>query len=299
METRASYVMVGLFVLLSFIAGLGYIAWVADHSNPDEMKRYRIYFNGNVMGLTPASQVYLNGVYVGKVDSIRLTPDAPDEVEVSVSLLESAPIREDSIATLEMRGVTGQYAILISGGTPQSPLLAKSAEKVPVIKSGPNKLQAVVTSLPGILAATRESLDRINTLLGQSNLQSIGNTLGSLERIMQRLSDGGTNISSFLDLLSRSSKDFGAITNDFRGFIKHDLTSAVRSFDKALRRIDTFFANANPLMEQASSEGIDEFRRALIDARQLMNTLNHVLTRLETDPRQFFFGNPVPEFPAR
>lgn len=301
METRASYVLVGLFVLLSFFAGLGYIAWIADRSDSTEMKRYLIYFDGNVMGLTNSSQVYFNGVYIGKVDTIRLRRDLPGEVEVSVLLDENAPVRTDSIATLEMRGLTGQSVVLISGGTPGAPLLASKSEgkDIPVIRSAPNKLQSLVTSLPGVLAATKESLDRINILLGQGNQESIQNSLNSLEKLTARLAEGGDNIAKILEDLSSSSRAFNSAASNFNTYLKNDLGPATRSFDKTMRNADAFLASANPLMEQISNEGMDEFRRTLIDARQLLNTLNRVLTRLESDPRRFFFGNPVPEYPAR
>lgn len=301
METRASYVLVGLFVLLSFFAGLGYIAWIADKSDSTQMKRYLIYFDGNVMGLTTASQVYFNGVYIGKVDTIRLKRDLPGEVEVNVLLDENAPVRTDSIATLEMRGLTGQSVVLISGGTPNAPLLASvdNGDKTPVIRSAPNKLQSLVTSLPGVLAATKESLDRINILLGQGNQKSIENSLAAIERFTGGLAESSSRIATVLDDLSLSSKNFNTVANNFNTYIKDDLTPATRSFDQTMRRADAFFASTNPLMEQLANEGMDEFRRALIDARQLMSTLNLVLTRLESDPRRFFFGNPVPEYPAQ
>ncbi len=301
METRASYVLVGLFVLLSFLAGLGYIAWIADKSDSTEMKRYLIYFDGNVMGLTNASQVYFNGVYIGKVDTIRLKPDLPGTVEVSVLLNTHAPVRTDSVATLEMRGLTGQSVVLISGGTPSAPLLASTVKgnELPVIQSAPNKIQSLVTSLPGVLAATKESLDRINILLGQGNRKSIENSLHSLEKLTERLAEGGSQIAMILDDLSKSSKNFNSVATDFSMYLRNDLGPATRSFGKTMRSVDTFFASANPLMEHISNEGMDEFRRSLIDARQLMNTLNRVLTRLESDPRRFFFGNPVPEYPAQ
>lgn len=301
METRASYVLVGLFVLLSFFAGLGYVAWIADHSDTAQLKRYLIYFDGNVMGLTNSSQVYFNGVYVGKVDTIRLNENLPGKVEVSVLLDEHAPVRTDSMATLEMRGLTGQSVVLISGGTPGAPLLVASTDenKLPVIHSGPNKLQSLVTSLPGVLAATKESLDRVNILLGQENLQSIQNSLNSLEKLTERLAEGGNHIAQILSALSNSSQSFNTTAANVDAYLKKDLGPATRSFEQAMRRADTLLANAAPLMEQLSNEGTDEVRRAIIDARQLVNTLNRVLTRLESDPRRFFFGNPIPEYPTR
>jgi len=58
METRASYIMVGGFVL-TFLAGLiAFAVWIAKVDLDAEYTDYDIYFHGTVSGLYKRSVVY-------------------------------------------------------------------------------------------------------------------------------------------------------------------------------------------------------------------------------------------------
>ena len=69
METRASYILVGSFVL-TLIAGLfGFTVWVAKIQFEEARQPYRIYFTGSVTGLQTGSPVRYQGIPIGTVMS--------------------------------------------------------------------------------------------------------------------------------------------------------------------------------------------------------------------------------------
>ncbi len=136
METRASYLLVGTFVL-AFTAGLVvFVIWLAKFQFDTEFARFDIHFKGSVTGLSLASPVRYSGVRVGEVVEISLLPDRPDEVRVTIETDSTTPVRADTVATLELEGLTGGLAILLIGKAPDAPPLeAAPGQRYPVIAS--------------------------------------------------------------------------------------------------------------------------------------------------------------------
>src|SRR3546814_15794005 len=63
------------------------------------------------------------GVRVGEVLSVDLDPDRPTAIRVTLAVQERTPVRADSVATLELEGLTGGRYVLLSGGPPSAPPL--------------------------------------------------------------------------------------------------------------------------------------------------------------------------------
>ena len=84
METRAGYLIVGIFVLLLSTGILAFFLWIAKMDFDYKVKYYTIYFPGSVTGLTLGGAVNYLGVPVGTVKNIKLDLDTPDRVNVLV-----------------------------------------------------------------------------------------------------------------------------------------------------------------------------------------------------------------------
>ena len=69
METKASYVAVGTFVMLCIIGLFAAMLWLAGSQFRQEFTYYRTYFNGPVTGLGRGTVVRYNGVDVGRGDA--------------------------------------------------------------------------------------------------------------------------------------------------------------------------------------------------------------------------------------
>ena len=74
METRASYVVVGTFVLALFAAAFGVVIFLTRANLEDAPRPYMSYFSGSVTGLQIGSAVRYRGVPVGTVTDIRIDP---------------------------------------------------------------------------------------------------------------------------------------------------------------------------------------------------------------------------------
>jgi phospholipid/cholesterol/gamma-HCH transport system substrate-binding protein len=152
METRARYVLVGLFTLLGLLAGLGFILWLAKVQLDRTYSQYDILFD-SVAGLGQASAVSYNGVNVGQVLSIDLDTEDPALVRVRIEIDANTPVRSDTVARLESQVVTGVSFVALEGGRADSePLVAGLSAEVPVIASRPSLVQGLMTDAPDLLS---------------------------------------------------------------------------------------------------------------------------------------------------
>jgi phospholipid/cholesterol/gamma-HCH transport system substrate-binding protein len=84
MEVRASYVLVGLFVVALMASLLGFVVWTARTVGTRAIANYDILFTGTVTGLAEGSQVRYRGVPIGRVKEIRLDPENLERIRVTV-----------------------------------------------------------------------------------------------------------------------------------------------------------------------------------------------------------------------
>ena len=296
METKASYVLVGAFTLAVIAVAFAYILWVVGSSSNKVQSIYTINFQGSVSGLSVTAPVLLNGVRVGQVSAIRLSHTDVSSVHVEISVDKETPIREDSIATLEPQGLTGTSRVMISGGTNESPLLVRGKDgKMPVIKSETAGLQAIIHTLPQLLDTADNTLHRIDKFFTDENSQNVASILAGFNGVVTRLNDRMGSIENTLASLEASSRELSALLSDLRPAGK-DLSSAMDKFKDTMSRIDAVTAAAAPGLEKFSRDGVDDFRRLMVDARQMVISINRLTQKIENDPRRFLFGQPLPEY---
>lgn len=304
METRASYMIVGTFALLVVVGSLLFVLWTAKNTQ-GEMRRYEIVFRQSVSGLSVGGPVLLEGVRVGQVSGIKVSPEDPGQVIVRVQVAADAPIRQDSQATLEPQGVTGMSAVAISGGTAASPMLAEQEGGIARIPSRPSQLQQIMSSVPSILSALDEMVDSANRLLSKDNMEIAGNLLVSVAEIADTLARNKESIAQGLvgfggagQSFAASGKRLDAVLRDLQTLIDKDFRLAAQSVDKAASRVDSLAGMAEPGVARFFRDGGGELQRLLVEARRLTASLARLVQKVESDPRRFLLGNPIPEFSA-
>lgn len=304
METRASYTIVGAFTLLAVAGALLFVLWSARNEQ-GRMRTYEIEFHQSVSGLSVGSAVLLEGVRVGQVSGIKVSPDEPGRVTVRVQVAADAPVRRNSEATLEPQGVTGISAIAVSGGTRDSPLLSASTEGVGRIPSKPSRLQQIMNSAPSILASMDDLVKRAANLLAPENLEGVGRLLASLADIAETLSAGREDMTRGLTGFSEAGQSFSVsgkhlekLMADARTLVDRDIRGAARSVSRAADTFGSAVEGIEPGLSRLSRDSVDELNRLLVEARRLTSSLAKLTQKLESDPRRFLLGNSVPEFSA-
>lgn len=200
METRASYALVGGFVLALVAAGVAFVVWLAKLELDRSFDLYDIYFTGSVSGLRDGGSVQYHGVPVGTVSVIEIDPDDVERVRVTIEVGADTPIREDVVATLQIQGITGLSFVQLTGGSNESPMLvAKSGERYPVIASKPSQLERVFETIPELVARFTELIERAMILLNDENQDAFAETLANVRDLTGALAGQADNIAATVE----------------------------------------------------------------------------------------------------
>ncbi len=296
MEVRANYTIIGLFTLLALLGIVFFTLWLAKLDQGVEMCEYEISLGEKVSGLALNSDVLFCGVRVGAVTKITINENVPGAVKVRIAISADTPVRQDSMATLESKGVTGVMLISISGGTPGSPLSRPPEGEVGTIDYEVSPFAAVLSNVPSTLEATNRILDRINNILSEDNQKSIQVTLKSIETLSTTLANRAESLDNAISSAEKSMKNIENITNTVNKILAKDGASAIKNASAAAARLESTLAVMEPGLKQFSKEGLGEVRMLLIEARNLVHVLTRVGQKVESDPRRFLFGEPTQEY---
>ncbi len=199
METRASYILVGSFVLL-FLAGMvGAVLWLAGVDLDEEVALYDVYFDGSISGLKEGNAVRYRGVPIGSVKTIDISRENVEQIQVTVEVRDGIPIKEDAIASLEYQGITGVAFIQLSGGTNAAPLLtARAGQDRPVITSKQSQLEQLFEQAPELMQRFIGLVDRASLILSDDNVQAVSGVLSNLDSFSGALSNSSDDVRDIL-----------------------------------------------------------------------------------------------------
>ncbi|WP_308911358.1 MlaD family protein [Pseudokordiimonas caeni] len=309
METRASHVLVGGFVLL-FIAGLiGFAIWLAKVDLDREYTDYDIYFDGTVSGLYKRGTVYYLGIPVGEVRDITLAPNDPRKVRVWVRLDGDVPVNEGATARLEFQGLTGVAYVEIKGGDPDRPVIeAVDGAPRPVIPSEASAFQELFESAPNLINEAIMTVVRLQMLLSDENLASVRDTLANLNKVSGNVATASENIEGLLvdtratlQAAAVAAENLGKLADSGNALLESDgkrmVDEAVATMEAArgmLARIDGLVAANEGTVTQFVGSTLPEVSRMVMDLRRASRNLSRLIGRIEQRPGDALFG-PGPE----
>lgn len=192
METRANYILIGAFTVLSLIMAAIFTVWIANAGLDKSYAAYDVKFRGPVRGLEVGGEVKFNGINVGEVTHLSLDSENSSLVVARIRVLSDTPVKVDSIAQLEPSGLTGLNYIQILAGSATSPPLRKLKDQQrPVIKTQGGQLDKLFAGGQGVLDTSMETLSRLKILLDDQNLANIAATLDNTRRATDLLTREG------------------------------------------------------------------------------------------------------------
>jgi phospholipid/cholesterol/gamma-HCH transport system substrate-binding protein len=200
MSGRAGYTMVGLFVVVLSIALIGGVLWLSAGRIGQEYDDYVVYMQESVSGLSRDSTVKYYGVDVGRVREIALGPTEQDRVRLLLQIDAGTPIRADTVATMEVQGLTGlAYINLVGGRGDAPPLVAAPGQEYPVIRSRPSIWGRLDRSLGELVDNLIEASRRLKTLLSDENQAHIASTLKKLDDFSLALAGRADTLGAIID----------------------------------------------------------------------------------------------------
>lgn len=302
METRASYILVGLFTIVAGVSALWAALWLSGAGTEREVNYYEVLFREPVSGLSVGSPVQYSGIRVGEVEQLFLDPRDPRLVRARIRVLASAPIKVDTLARQTLLNITGASAIELSEGRPESPALS-SETGIPVIEATPSSLAQLRLTSEELLLSASTLLERANALLSDENAERISSVLdnavvltnalaaqeGSLRDGLQSLADSGRSLNELLERVNRQMEDYEEP-------ILAGVSNAVAELQQVSHKLNSLLADNS----QAVSAGLQSFAElgpAVRDLRSILTNIDTMTRRLSDDPASFVLGtDPVREY---
>jgi phospholipid/cholesterol/gamma-HCH transport system substrate-binding protein len=246
METRANFILIGVFTLLGIFGALGFFIWLASVQLDRQFAQYGILFD-DVSGLDASADVFFNGVKVGRVTGIRIWDQNPAQVYVGVEIDAATPIRADTVAELSASGVTGVAYISLSGGSPTAEALLRADDTAPIIRSRRSTVQALVQDAPDILTDAATVMKQLQAITGPDNqaaiasiLQNLDTASGQLEQALQDFSDISRTVSDATSQISGFTDRLDSIGSDLQATLDQTLTQANTTLTAVTEAADAF-----------------------------------------------------------
>jgi phospholipid/cholesterol/gamma-HCH transport system substrate-binding protein len=213
METRANYVLIGLFSILSVIAAAIIVLWLANSGLNKQTSTYDVVFEGPVRGLEVGGEVRFNGIKVGEVTDLNLSEVNPKDVIARIEVQSTTPISITSVAELEPAGLTGTAYVQISAGQEGSARLeGRLGQGPPKISSRRGQLDRLFGESEDVISTTLTAVTNINKLLSEDNMRNFSSTLANIERLTAQLGGQNSALTAFRDaslevsLLSKTTR---------------------------------------------------------------------------------------------
>jgi phospholipid/cholesterol/gamma-HCH transport system substrate-binding protein len=303
METRANYVLIGAFTLITAVFLLAFGLWAAKYTSDKDWRYYNVIFDEAVTGLTEGGSVQYNGISVGSVDKLSLAPDDPRKVVAHVKLRATTPVKVDTRAKLSFTGLTGTAFIQLTGGTPNAKsLVPDNSDTVPTILTEASALQNIAETANKLVA-------RLDKVLSDENITNITQTLDNIESATGALADQREDLGALIvnarvasEKLSTTLDTTNTAISDVDRELVQKLPQLIAKLDSTLNRLDSAAGNADRLLSENrgainnfTHDGLSQLGPTMEELRALVRDLHKISARFEDNPAGYVLGRQKPK----
>ncbi|WP_339831765.1 MlaD family protein [uncultured Parvibaculum sp.] len=301
MEIKSNNVLIGAFTLATLLGIFLFVLWLNGVQLNRQFAYYKIVFDGSVSGLSVSGPVQYNGLPVGKVTDLYLMERNPNKVVAIIELDARTPVKEDSVAQLELSGLTGVAFIQITGGSEASaPLTAKPGEDYPVIRASTSSLQDLLKSGPETLQSANKLIRELDAVV-VANQQAITEAVENMNTISAALAGSSGDMSKAIRHLSEASVHINSLSRNADALLKDDVRlfltdarEAAHSYRLVAEELEAVLKQSGPGL----GAGLAQLPQLVAETRALVASLERIATRAQDDPARFLIGNNVPEVRA-
>jgi phospholipid/cholesterol/gamma-HCH transport system substrate-binding protein len=295
METKANYVLIGLFTVAVVVGAFGFVYWFQSVGGPGGRATYEVVFDGSVSGLRTGGTVLFNGIRVGEVTNLKLNPQKPQQVIATFSIDKTVAVRPDTQVGLEFQGLTGIASLSLKGGSPDKPALVGSKTNPPVLTAPPGASQ-------DIAQAARDTLNRLDNLIAE-NQRVLRSALLNIDKFTKTLADNSqrfdstlANIDKFSAALSRNSDRVDKIAEGLQNLTGGDdgkggkFNEAAQSIKTLADHLDTRTAEITTGVNQLTNLGSKQIEQLSAEAHRTLRTIDRAVKNIERNPSRLLFG---------
>jgi phospholipid/cholesterol/gamma-HCH transport system substrate-binding protein len=289
MERDTHYFMVGLFVIVTAVAGF-FFAGLFYEKPYIFTTPYAIHFSTPVAGVAQGSEVRYMGIKVGEVEKVSLLPEVPVKVDVRVSVESDTPLNTATIAIIRQQGLTGVPFISLEQDEERKaePLVAKADGELPVIPTRPTEMDALMEKLPGLEQDISAVMASVNKVLDDKNreqfaglLQHLNEASAELPKLIQNLNVAAAELPALMKSLKQTSNTLGGLGGQMDG--------AVRQIDKLATDIDRVVVNNEANINGLLGEGGENLKQLLEESRKTAIAIRQLSDGLKQNPSQIIY----------
>lgn len=266
METRANYVIVGIFTLVAVLAAFAFVYWTSGVGDRGETVTLRFRIHGSASGLARGSMVLFNGVKVGDVSRVYIDVNNPTVAIADAVVDRLTPITQSTQADVGLAGLTGQANIEMRGGNPSEPNLLELAEEqgaIAELTANPSAVANLLESAQNIFKRADAVLAELEQLAGDAR-PSITETLRNVENFSAALSRNADGIDEFLANVTTLSKSLAgaseridstlaAAEDLIRAVDRNQVAQVVENVEKFTKRLDDATTNLDGIMKDVET----------------------------------------------
>lgn len=285
METRANYVIVGIFTLVAIVAAFGFVYWASAIGDRGETAMLRIRIPGSASGLGRGSAVLFNGVRVGDVRRVYIDVLNPTVAIADAEIDRLTPITKSTQADIGIAGLTGQSNIELKGADLREPNLLDEAERderVAEITANPSAVTNLLQTAQNIFTRADNVLTDLEGFTRDVR-GPLTQTAQNAQKFSDALAKNSDGIDKFLSSVSALSEELAGVSGKLDGTLKaaEDLLNSVdrQKIQNIVGNVETF---TESLKEQSDRfdeivGGVDRAVGTINDfARQAEQTLTKV-----------------------
>jgi phospholipid/cholesterol/gamma-HCH transport system substrate-binding protein len=299
MERNANYALVGLISTILLIAMIVFVFWLANFAFSAKYDTYQVVFHGPVSGLTRGGDVQFNGIKVGEVSDIQLDAQDPNKVIAKTQVRSDTPVRVDTEASLEPQGITGVNYIQLTAGTVSKPLLkdATPSGQPMMIQAKPGTMSSLLSGGGAVMQAALDSLQRINQVLSQQNIQKVTAIIGDVQQVTAELRERKAIIGDAdkaLQDADQAAIQIKTLAKSAQGLVDTNGKVTLGKIDKTADEIQGAAADLRVVMAKLkdpasdfASNGLPELTRTIESLHKATNDLDRLVNEVERDPRGF------------
>lgn len=301
MEPKVNYLVVGGFVVGLGVVLVGLVLWLGQGYDRTVYDQYYAYMEESVTGLNVNASVKYRGVEVGRVKEIVLNPENPEQVRLTLEIARGTPIKQDTVAILDVQGLTGLAIVDLTGGTREAPpLVAQPGQELPVIQTGPSLLVRFDRAVTRLLTNLNRITEDIDALVEEKNRAAMSQLLSDLTTVTHALAGrrgaiekGLTNAASTLENLARVTRTMNAQVPVLLEHMNRSvatlegMSQTVTDTSTALKKV---IQTTEPRLERFSRDTLTEAGELVTELRELTATLQRVARQVEQEPSSLLFG---------
>jgi phospholipid/cholesterol/gamma-HCH transport system substrate-binding protein len=314
-QGKREQVMVGLFVLIAAALLVGTVYAVSGMSGA-QTKTYHAYFTF-AGGIEPGTAVrYSGGPKVGRVESMRIDPQDPSQIEMTFNVDADLPVKTDSHVKIMALTPLGDNHVEIIPGTPAaagapSGAVLPSVAYVDInsvlaqIQSLSPQAQQLVGNLNDRVVELKVTLARINDLIDDQNRANlsavISNSRGIIEEnrpalksTLANLNNVSARLQPVLDDLQKTSAQANVTLAHLDAAIgenRPDLHQSILELRQSLATVNTLTTQLNQTAD-VNSDNIDEL---LENFRDVSENLREITDTIKARPYLLIRSSPPPE----